>query len=59
VENDIGNKIKVFRSNNGREYTSNDFKDFCKEARIKREVTVSNNPQQNGVAKRKNQSIFG
>jgi hypothetical protein len=47
------------RSDNGGEYTSNDFKDFCKEVGIKRELTVSYNPQQNGVAKRKNQSIIG
>jgi transposase InsO family protein len=46
------------RSNNKGEYTSNEFKDFCKEARIKRELTVSYNPQQNGVAKRKNRSII-
>jgi hypothetical protein len=32
-------KIKVLRLDNGGEYTSNDFKDFCKEAGIKRELT--------------------
>jgi transposase InsO family protein len=37
-------KIKVLRSDNGREYISNDFKDFCKEVGIKRELTVSYNP---------------
>ena len=54
VENQTRKKSKVLRSDNGGEYTSNDFKDFCKEARIKRELIVSYNPQQNGVAKRKN-----
>jgi transposase InsO family protein len=54
VENQTGKKIKVLRSDNGGEYTSNDFKDFCKEARIKRELKVSYNPQQNGVVERKN-----
>jgi transposase InsO family protein len=58
VENQIGKKIKVLRLDNGGEYTSNDFKDFCKEAWIKRELKVSYNPQQNGVAERKNQSII-
>jgi transposase InsO family protein len=58
VENQTGKKIKVLRSDNGGEYTSNDFKDFCKEAGIKRELTVSYNPQQNGVAERKNRSII-
>jgi transposase InsO family protein len=44
VEKKTGKKIKVLRSYNGEDYTSNDFKDFCKEAGIKRELTVSYNP---------------
>jgi transposase InsO family protein len=59
VENQTGMKIKVLRSDIGGEYTSNDFKDFWKEVGIKRELTVLYNSQQNGVAKRKNQSIIG
>jgi transposase InsO family protein len=47
----------VLRSDNGGEYTSKDFSDFCKEAGIKRELIVPYNPQQNGVAERKNRSI--
>jgi transposase InsO family protein len=46
------------RSDNGGEYTSDDFRDFCKEEGIKRELAVSYNPQQNGVAERKNRSII-
>jgi transposase InsO family protein len=57
TENLTGKKIKVLRTDNGGEYTSNDFSDFCKEAGIKRELTVPYNPQQNGVAERKNRSI--
>lgn len=45
------------RSDNGGEFTSNDFNDFCKEAGIKRELTTPYNPQQNGVAERKNRTI--
>jgi transposase InsO family protein len=59
IENQTGNKIKVLRSDNGGEYTSNEFKDFYKKAGIKRELTVSYNPQQNGVVERKNRSIIG
>jgi transposase InsO family protein len=40
VENLIGKKIKVPRTDNGVEYTSNEFRDFCKEAGIKREKTM-------------------
>jgi transposase InsO family protein len=32
VENLSGRKIKILRSDNGGEYTSNEFKDFCREA---------------------------
>jgi transposase InsO family protein len=57
VENLTERKIKVLRSDNGGEYTSRDFIDLCIEARIKREYIVPYNPQQNGVAERKNKSI--
>jgi transposase InsO family protein len=57
TENLMGKKIRVLRIDNGGEYTSIDFSDFCKEAGIKRELTVPYNPQQNGVAERKNRSI--
>ena len=45
------------RSDNGGEYESNEFDDFCREARIKKELAVPYNPQHNGVAKRKNRTI--
>jgi len=38
VENMTGKKIKVLRIDNGGEYTSNEFIDFCKEAGIKRKT---------------------
>jgi transposase InsO family protein len=59
VEIQIGRKIKVLRSDNGGEYTSNDFKSFYTRARIKRELTISYNPQQNGVVERKKREIIG
>jgi transposase InsO family protein len=59
VENQTGRKIKTLRSDNGGEYTSKAFKDFCAGAGIKRELIVPYNPQQNGVAERKNRAIVG
>lgn len=44
VENLIGTHIKVLRSDNGGEYTSKGFSDFCKVAWIKRELTIPYNP---------------
>jgi transposase InsO family protein len=44
VENLTGRRIEVLRSDNGGEYTSRDFGDFCIEAGIKREYIVPYNP---------------
>ena len=49
--NHIENKIKTFRSDNGGEFTSNEFKELCRDSGIKRELTTPYNPQQNGVHK--------
>jgi hypothetical protein len=46
------------RYDNGGEYTSKEFKDFFQEAGIKRDLTTPYNPQQNGVAERKNRYII-
>lgn len=57
VENQTGKHIWVLRTHNGGEFTSNDFDDLCRDARIKRELTISYNPQQNRLVERKNRSI--
>jgi transposase InsO family protein len=49
VENLSKRKIKILRSDNGGECTSNEFGSFCRDAGIKRELTTPYNPQQNGV----------
>ena len=58
VENATNRRIRVLRSDNGGEYTSKEFNNFCKDAGIKKEFTVPYNPPQNGVAERKNRSII-
>jgi transposase InsO family protein len=58
IENLSERKIKILGSDNGGEYTSKEFVSFCKDARIKRELTTPYNPQQNGVAERKNRTIM-
>ena len=58
IENLSEKRIKTLRSDNGGEYTSKEFEAFCKDARIKRELTTPYNPQQNGVAERKNRTIM-
>jgi transposase InsO family protein len=59
VEKDTGRKVKALRSDNGGEYVSNEFKNFCASEGIRWELIAPHNPQQNGVAERKNKSIVG
>jgi hypothetical protein len=58
IENLSERNIKILRSDNGGEYTSKEFVNFCKDVKIKRELTTPYNPQQNGVAERKNKTIM-
>jgi transposase InsO family protein len=58
IENLSERKIKILRSDNGGEYTSKEFVNFCKDVGIKRELTTPYNPQQNSVAERKNKTIL-
>jgi hypothetical protein len=57
IKNLTNKKMKTLRTNNGGEYTSKEFFALCKSAGIRSELTVPHNPQQNGVAERKNGSI--
>ena len=50
VENQTDRKIKTLRSDNGREFTSEEFKELCRESGIKRALRTPSNPQHNGVA---------
>ena len=47
VENISERKIKTSRLDNGGEFTSNEFEDFCKYVRIKRELITPYNPPHN------------
>ena len=57
MENLAGKKIKFLRSDNGGEYVDKDFTDYCIKEGIEREWTTPYNPEQNGVAERKNRTI--
>ena len=58
LELQTGRKIKMLRSNNGGEYTSDPFQQLCRDEGIERHFTVSHTPQQNGVAERLNRSLL-
>ena len=57
VEREKEKPLKCLRSDNGGEYTSNEFKSYCSEKGIRHEKTAPGTPQQNGVAERMNRTI--
>ena len=58
AENQCQSQIKTIRTDNGGEYCSTEWKTFCKTQGIRHEFTTSYNPQQNGVAERKNRTLL-
>ena len=50
VENQKSRNICALRSDNGGEFESNSFNEFCSDAGICRQLIVPYNPQRNGVA---------
>ena len=58
IENRCDCKIQVIRSDNGKEYVSDQFNSFCEEAGIEHQLTTPYTPQQNGVVERKNRTIM-
>jgi transposase InsO family protein len=57
VENEMDSRIKCLRLDNGGEFTSKEFMDYCNNHGIKRQFSVARKPQQNGVVERKNMTI--
>ena len=57
VENACGNKIKVLRNENGKEYVNKNLYHLCEEFGIQMQHYVPYTPQHNGVAERKNRSL--
>jgi transposase InsO family protein len=57
IEKQTEKHIRILKTDNGGEFESLQFEDFCKSVGIKRQLAVPYNPQQNGVAERKNRTI--
>jgi hypothetical protein len=53
-----GKKINELRTDNGREYLSNEFQNFLKDAGIKHNTSVDYFPQMNGKAERLNRTLI-
>ncbi|GJY95726.1 retrovirus-related pol polyprotein from transposon TNT 1-94 [Tanacetum coccineum] len=57
VENETNLRVKCLKSDNGGEYSSREFIEYCAKNEIKRLKIVLETPQQNGVAERMNQTL--
>ncbi|SDA03668.1 BZ3500_MvSof-1268-A1-R1_C133g00719 [Microbotryum saponariae] len=57
VELETDAKLKVLRTDNGGEYCSRAFTEFCKARGTRRQYSIPRTPQQNGRAERVNRSI--
>ena len=57
VENVLGSKLKVLRSDNGGEYTGKQFQEYLKLEGVLHELTVPKTPQQNRVAEQLNHTL--
>eukprot|EP00253_Pinus_taeda_P027759 PITA_27759 len=58
VENRTKKKIKVLRTDNGEEFCSKEFEEFCKKCGIALQKTTPYTPQENGVAERVNKTLM-
>eukprot|EP00253_Pinus_taeda_P030053 PITA_30053 len=58
VENQTEKKIKVLMTDNGGEFCSKEFEEFCKKCGIAWQKTTPYTPQQNGVAERMNKTLM-
>ncbi|GJS37076.1 putative ribonuclease H-like domain-containing protein [Tanacetum coccineum] len=58
IENQLNQKVKTIRCDNGTEFKNRDFIEFCGSKGIKREYSNARTPQQNGVVERKNMTLI-
>nr|GEW64296.1 retrovirus-related Pol polyprotein from transposon TNT 1-94 [Tanacetum cinerariifolium] len=58
IENLKDLKVKIIRCDNGGEFRNKEMNDFCSRKGIKREFSNARNPQQNGVAERRNKTLI-
>ena len=54
IEKSTGSRLKAIRTDNGGEFTS---REFLTTEGVRHELTIPNNPEQNGVAERMNRTL--
>jgi transposase InsO family protein len=58
IKNQLDIKVKALRTDRGRKYLSDKFKQMCEEKGILRQLTIPYTPQQNGAAERRNRTLL-
>ncbi|GJU72018.1 putative ribonuclease H-like domain-containing protein [Tanacetum coccineum] len=58
IENQLNQRVKIIRSDNGTEFKNRVMLEFCGEKGIKQEFSNARTPQQNGVAERMNRTLI-
>ena len=58
VENQLGKRIKILRSDRGGEFLSSEFRDHLRDCGIISQLASLMTPQHNGVSKRMNQILL-
>ncbi|GJW92044.1 putative ribonuclease H-like domain-containing protein [Tanacetum coccineum] len=58
IENQLNQKVKTIRCDNGIKFKNRDIIEFCGSKGIKREYSNARTPQQNRVAERKNRTLI-
>ena len=58
AETETGNKIKALQTDNGKEYCNTKFRQFLDQHGIQQRLSIPYNPQQNGVAERRNRTLL-
>jgi len=58
VETQLKYRVKILRTDQGREYLYDMFKEFCKKKGIQKQRTIPYIPQQNGVAECRNHTLL-
>ena len=58
IENQLAKRIKVLRTNHGREYLSEQVNELCNDKSIERQLIIPRTPQQNGVVERRNKTLL-
>jgi hypothetical protein len=59
AEAECSRKLRILRTDNGREFTAAEFTSYCADEGVQRHYSAPYNPQQNGIIERRNQTVVG